>query len=130
MGKKRRSYFFFQEEDGIRDLTVTGVQTCALPIWMTSLAGLERRALSGGGGCVVVSASAAGREYVRTAPSGTLSARTALLGALAIPCWARNRYAGRGLNRAAPPGIAPPVRAGPCSCSSGETSSRIHTPRP
>src|SRR2546430_6141595 len=24
--------FFFQEEDGIRDLTVTGVQTCALPI--------------------------------------------------------------------------------------------------
>src|SRR2546430_12123958 len=35
----RRSYsgafcffFFFQAEDGIRDLTVTGVQTCALPI--------------------------------------------------------------------------------------------------
>src|SRR2546430_6536612 len=25
--------FFFQAEDGIRDLTVTGVQTCALPIW-------------------------------------------------------------------------------------------------
>src|SRR2546430_13389621 len=30
----RRLYivFFFQAEDGIRDLTVTGVQTCALPI--------------------------------------------------------------------------------------------------
>src|SRR3990167_5340314 len=27
-------YFFFQAEDGIRDLTVTGVQTCALPIWL------------------------------------------------------------------------------------------------
>src|SRR5688572_32003649 len=27
------SCFFFQAEDGIRDLTVTGVQTCALPIW-------------------------------------------------------------------------------------------------
>src|SRR2546430_7820231 len=27
-----RSFFFFQAEDGIRDLTVTGVQTCALPI--------------------------------------------------------------------------------------------------
>src|SRR2546430_11170458 len=27
------SFFFFQAEDGIRDLTVTGVQTCALPIW-------------------------------------------------------------------------------------------------
>src|SRR5690349_24145358 len=25
--------FFFQAEDGIRDLYVTGVQTCALPIW-------------------------------------------------------------------------------------------------
>src|SRR5256886_13473803 len=27
-----RIFFFFQAEDGIRDLTVTGVQTCALPI--------------------------------------------------------------------------------------------------
>src|SRR5437867_7078585 len=27
-------FFFFQAEDGIRDRTVTGVQTCALPIWM------------------------------------------------------------------------------------------------
>src|SRR5205085_9369570 len=26
------SFFFFQAEDGIRDLTVTGVQKCALPI--------------------------------------------------------------------------------------------------
>src|SRR2546430_9020189 len=28
-------FFFFQAEDGIRDLTVTGVQTCALPICAT-----------------------------------------------------------------------------------------------
>src|SRR2546430_542724 len=28
----RNFFFFFQAEDGIRDLTVTGVQTCALPI--------------------------------------------------------------------------------------------------
>src|SRR2546430_13913668 len=27
-------FFFFQAEDGIRDLTVTGVQTCALPIFL------------------------------------------------------------------------------------------------
>src|SRR3989475_7900473 len=27
-------FFFFQAEDGIRDLTVTGVQTCALPIFI------------------------------------------------------------------------------------------------
>src|SRR2546428_11343233 len=26
-------FFFFQAEDGIRDLIVTGVQTCALPIY-------------------------------------------------------------------------------------------------
>src|SRR5258708_30534816 len=28
-----RGYFFFQAEDGIRDDLVTGVQTCALPIF-------------------------------------------------------------------------------------------------
>src|SRR5438105_10936390 len=27
-------FFFFQAEDGIRDPLVTGVQTCALPIWV------------------------------------------------------------------------------------------------
>src|SRR3989440_12942565 len=32
-------FFFFQAEDGIRDLIVTGVQTCALPI---AVEGLER----------------------------------------------------------------------------------------
>src|SRR5688572_16760314 len=36
--------FFFQAEDGIRDLTVTGVQTCALPILRQRwLQGRERR---------------------------------------------------------------------------------------
>src|SRR5438874_1682439 len=30
--KARLVFFFFQAEDGIRDLYVTGVQTCALPI--------------------------------------------------------------------------------------------------
>src|SRR5256886_6412595 len=45
-------FFFFQAEDGIRDLTVTGVQTCALPIsackssWScTAKARLLRKAL-------------------------------------------------------------------------------------
>src|SRR2546430_8641670 len=33
LARRRRSVcFFFQAEDGIRVLTVTGVQTCALPI--------------------------------------------------------------------------------------------------
>src|SRR3712207_5565704 len=30
-------FFFFQAEDGIRDIGVTGVQTCALPIWLAQL---------------------------------------------------------------------------------------------
>src|SRR2546421_5743685 len=39
--------FFFQAEDGIRDLIVTGVQTCALPILKPkSCATLERAARS------------------------------------------------------------------------------------
>src|SRR5260370_15640834 len=29
---RQSAYFFFQAEDGIRDSSVTGVQTCALPI--------------------------------------------------------------------------------------------------
>ena len=32
-GRNALKLFFFQAEDGIRDLIVTGVQTCALPIW-------------------------------------------------------------------------------------------------
>ena len=30
-------FFFFQAEDGIRDYDVTGVQTCALPISVSSI---------------------------------------------------------------------------------------------
>src|SRR5256885_16804063 len=32
-------FFFFQAEDGIRDYRVTGVQTCALPIFLVAQAG-------------------------------------------------------------------------------------------
>ena len=32
-------FFFFQAEDGIRDWSVTGVQTCALPICVTTMFG-------------------------------------------------------------------------------------------
>src|SRR5216684_6149389 len=38
-------FFFFQAEDGIRDVAVTGVQTCALPIFRQITA---RRARVGG----------------------------------------------------------------------------------
>src|SRR5207248_8588264 len=36
-------FFFFQAEDGIRDRTVTGVQTCALPIYAVGRGGAEGR---------------------------------------------------------------------------------------
>src|ERR1022692_1575492 len=35
--------FFFQAEDGIRDYKVTGVQTCALPIYLDSARRRARR---------------------------------------------------------------------------------------
>src|SRR2546422_11306958 len=45
-----RVIFFFQAEDGIRDVAVTGVQTCALPIWfflpLGELSPREKRAHS------------------------------------------------------------------------------------
>src|SRR6266536_6335720 len=34
---KPRLFFFLQAEDGIRDPLVTGVQTCALPIFLSAL---------------------------------------------------------------------------------------------
>src|SRR5262249_59778975 len=51
--------FFFQAEDGIRDWSVTGVQTCALPI--------SRGARSGAG-------EAAGRGRGRRVPAQLLAA--------------------------------------------------------
>src|SRR6266576_1960644 len=51
-------FFFFQAEDGIRDLYVTGVQTCALPIWLEPLEWRD----------VPVQPDALGDEARRTAP--------------------------------------------------------------
>src|SRR5216684_4635338 len=49
--------FFFQAEDGIRDVAVTGVQTCALPI-----CALAAPAWPGTGGRGAGGASRAGRK--------------------------------------------------------------------
>src|SRR5438270_7009097 len=43
------STFFFQAEDGIRDLTVTGVQTCALPICFAGAVEGQRTATKSSG---------------------------------------------------------------------------------
>src|SRR5690349_23990511 len=55
--------FFFQAEDGIRDLYVTGVQTCALPI-SVARATWTTKALSWGS-CFVISS----RQISRSTPS-------------------------------------------------------------
>src|SRR2546430_11161794 len=39
-------FFFFQAEDGIRDLTVTGVQTCALPISVVGASNIVGRPMA------------------------------------------------------------------------------------
>src|SRR3712207_7095900 len=41
--------FFFQAEDGIRDIGVTGVQTCALPIYPVRVALAEEAVRAVGG---------------------------------------------------------------------------------
>src|SRR5690606_40320294 len=48
-------FFFFQAEDGIRDFHVTGVQTCALPIYFDPAAIFhgERRYIKGIAKCVL-----------------------------------------------------------------------------
>ena len=44
-----RTLFFFQAEDGIRDVAVTGVQTCALPICKRGVKGEKIFPHSGAG---------------------------------------------------------------------------------
>src|SRR5256885_9715243 len=55
-------FFFFQAEDGIRDYKVTGVQTCALPIW---------------GWCSTAFSAASSMVAADTSPSRSFLARMA-----------------------------------------------------
>ena len=62
-GNRRGSvYFFFQAEDGIRDRLVTGVQTCALPIWNSNLIP----------GIHIINFGAGDRHNVFTSPEGNI----------------------------------------------------------
>src|SRR2546430_5115881 len=65
-GARFRVLFFFQAEDGIRDLTVTGVQTCALPIW-------QRSGLGAGSGerISAIGLANSGSRREQRAPCGT-----------------------------------------------------------
>src|SRR5262249_58820799 len=57
-------FFFFQAEDGIRDWSVTGVQTCALPIFCC---GVDSRHCEAKTGCVRPTAIAAAQAAGATA---------------------------------------------------------------
>src|SRR2546427_7877944 len=71
--------FFFQAEDGIRDLTVTGVQTCALPIFNQFA-----RLMSDGPACVL------GQFAVRVLRAPRFTVLTKLSAQELAPiCWAR-----------------------------------------
>src|SRR2546430_13366803 len=61
-------FFFFQAEDGIRDLTVTGVQTCALPICVLHRTGRRARL---GSGHQLASKGVRERKRERAAPIGS-----------------------------------------------------------
>src|SRR2546430_11495616 len=61
-------FFFFQAEDGIRDLTVTGVQTCALPISLASMASFFASSLTLRSSSAV--ASGAHTAWTRAVPDG------------------------------------------------------------
>src|SRR3989440_787844 len=71
-------FFFFQAEDGIRDLIVTGVQTCALPISRSAEEVRTRVRQTQGQIGRVVEAMQQGRE----AAQGVGSVATTVQGAL------------------------------------------------
>src|SRR5216683_6954106 len=94
-------FFFFQAEDGIRDLIVTGVQTCALPISL----GAPRYRRERLAGCVRVEDGAEGTHRFRRARDGAPgpAARRSLSPArcppfgswpiatsISRPCWTRS----------------------------------------
>src|SRR3712207_7406470 len=64
-------FFFFQAEDGIRDIGVTGVQTCALPIWACSSEACWARKELSIRPSIPLSALDSRPTSVRSSPAGT-----------------------------------------------------------
>src|SRR2546430_3941014 len=110
-------FFFFQAEDGIRDLTVTGVQTCALPIFTRRLDPRLRlsritvtfhdRALRQGVGSVRDLRGLRGLDSAEPA-------RGRVLGRRAHPSRGVGRE--RGAHRVAYPGLQLPATRAPALC--------------
>src|SRR2546428_2303228 len=71
-------YFFFQAEDGIRDLIVTGVQTCALPISAFPILGRYRGSVGQGVGQRMGKAVGERGGLMNSSPSKTAEAIVAV----------------------------------------------------
>src|SRR5690348_3355155 len=82
-------FFFFQAEDGIRDGRVTGVQTCALPIYTVELARPGR---------VRTQITFNGQSFIQAYDGST--------------AWTVNPFGGSGAPEALPPAAAANVIAG------------------
>src|SRR5262249_60030138 len=65
-------FFFFQAEDGIRDWSVTGVQTCALPISSSPILRITSPALSLTSGEVEARSTNRPREVPKYSPNAGL----------------------------------------------------------
>src|SRR5207248_8125041 len=85
--------FFFQAEDGIRDRTVTGVQTCALPI----SSGRFGKFLKRGSRCAcdssMTGARAAAAEPVIPSPRRMRGRRD--ISSIGVPCRSEERRVGK-----------------------------------
>src|SRR5699024_6789096 len=73
--------FFIQAEDGIRDRNVTGVQTCALPIYRVGEAVHERGGLAHQGG----QAGDIGRSHTPSVPPPAVAGRNSAPGTTVAP---------------------------------------------
>src|SRR5256885_13266786 len=84
-------FFFFQAEDGIRDYKVTGVQTCALPIFLwrqglhrhaghpgTAVAELPRQWQIGRASCKGKSVDLGGRRIIKKKKNKSTTTRYAV----------------------------------------------------
>src|SRR5439155_12177086 len=86
-------FFFFQAEDGIRDGHVTGVQTCALPIFIpftakVSVGSIISRALTGPEGSFCGKSSFGPRSTETLAVNGmTCSAPVSRFRRRILPFW-------------------------------------------